>query len=138
MCVGGGNKESIRQKVKKLEIIDDVLFLGSRNDVPDLLQAADIFLFPSIYEGLPGAVLEAQASGLPCIISDVISNEICITSLVEQMSLKDSATIWANKVLEYSEEHERKDISQEMIKAGFDIKEVSKKLEDFYINCCNV
>lgn len=138
VCVGGGNKESIRQKVKKLEIIDDVLFLGSRNDVPDLLQAADIFLFPSIYEGLPGAVLEAQASGLPCIISDVISNEICITSLVEQMSLKDSATIWANKVLEYSEEHERKDMSQEMIKAGFDIKEVSKKLEDFYINCCNV
>lgn len=139
MLIGKGKlKDGIEVKVKTLGLEDKVMFLGYRNDVPDLLQAADIFLFPSLYEGLGIVLIEAQASGLPCIISDVVPSEAIITQLVEQISLKDSATIWANKVLEYSEEHERKDMSQEIISAGFDIKEVSKILEDFYINCCNV
>ena len=73
LLVGTGNGQSnIREKVDDLGLSDSVFFLGNRGDVNRILQAMDVFLFPSLYEGLGIAALEAQAAGLPCIISDSV------------------------------------------------------------------
>ena len=116
----------------KLGISDKVLFLGSRNDIPRLLQAGDVFVFPSLYEGLPGAVMEAQAAGLPCIVSDTITKEICITPLVEQLPLSISAEKWAVRVLARRNE-ERENTRQYFEKDGFDIHSLVERLTEFYV-----
>jgi len=84
---------------KELNINDHVLFLGSHSDVNELLNAMDIFLFPSLWEGLPVTIIEAQTAGLPCIISDTIPDEVCITDLVHFVSLSETALQWADIVL---------------------------------------
>ena len=77
MLVGDGPlRNEIEQKAKELHIENEVLFLGIRSDINRLLQAFDVFVFPSLHEGLPVSLIEAQGSGLPCIISDQISKEV--------------------------------------------------------------
>lgn len=99
--VGSGDLECvIKEKVKTLNIEDKVLFLGTRSDIPALLSAMDVFVFPSFYEGMPNTVIEAQATGLPCIISDTITKEANITDKTKFLSLDSSATYWARKVLD--------------------------------------
>jgi glycosyltransferase involved in cell wall biosynthesis len=110
-----------------------VIFTGVRSDVPDILQAMDVLLFPSFYEGLPGVVLEAQAAGLPCIISDKITDEVKITDLVEYVSLDKSAEYWAEKVLKFSQGFERRNTYNEIVKAGYDIESVAQWYQEFYL-----
>ena len=106
--------------------------LINRSDVDELYQAMDIFVMPSIFEGLPVVLIEAQANGLPCLISTNISNEVMVTSNVSNMSLKKSAEEWAKNIL-------NKDLNrnpyakQRMTDAGYDIKTEAKKLQDWYI-----
>ena len=126
--------EDIKIKVQNLEIQDKVLFLGARSDVNNLMQVMDVFLMPSLFEGLPVTLIEAQASGLPCIISDVISTQSIVTNLVKMVSLKEDAKYWADIALEhYKKNMSRKDTRKEIIKRGFDIKINSKWLEQFYL-----
>src|SRR5690606_14419248 len=74
IIIGDGALRSVlEQQIQSLGLIDSVILTGKRTDVPELLQAMDVLLFPSLYEGLPGTVLEAQAAGLPCIISSNIT-----------------------------------------------------------------
>ena len=83
LLVGVGELESeINEKTKKLGLNNSVKLLGIRNDIPDLLMAFDVMVFPSFYEGLPNSIIEAQATSLPCIISDTISTEVKITDRV--------------------------------------------------------
>ena len=110
-----------------------MLFTGVRSDIPDLLQAIDIFLFPSLYEGLPVTLIEAQASGLKILASDTITNEVAITDNVEFMSLNKSAKAWADIIMKYSDGYERKDTSQEILSASYDVKQIANELENFYI-----
>lgn len=91
----GETQDKIRKMTEELCIQNKVLFLGVRNDIPDLLSAMDIFIFPSLYEGMPNTVIEAQASGLPCLISDNITKEAKLTPNVEYLSLKCGAEEWA-------------------------------------------
>ena len=107
-----------------------------QNDIPDFLQAIDVFLFPSLFEGLSVASIEAQAAGLPCLISDKIPIECKKTELVQQISLESSAEIWAEKVLEVVKEP-RQDTFEQMKLEGFDIHENAKKLEQFYLSAIN-
>lgn len=94
--VGTGELESaIKQKAFELGISDKIIFTGVRSDVPALLSAMDMFVFPSLYEGMPNTVIEAQATGLPCIISDTITREADITGLVHYLPLGDADT-WAS------------------------------------------
>lgn len=128
-----GMNGALRSLAQRLDIEKFVLFLGPRDDVACILQAGDVFVFPSLYEGFPGAVLEAEAAGLPCIISDTITDEVCITPLVEQLPLAIGAEIWAKHVLEKIETL-REDVTRIIIEAGFDVMETAAKLEAFYIS----
>jgi len=100
ILVGTGElEEKIRQQVKSNGLIDSVIFTSIRSDVPKLLNAMDVLIFPSLYEGMPNVIIEAQATGLPCIISDTITPEVRITPLVKFISLNRSAQEWSNLVI---------------------------------------
>lgn len=134
LLVGDGElRPAIEEKVKKLNIADQVIMTGVRADIPDLLQAMDIFVLPSLYEGLPLVMLEAQASGLPCIISDKVPTECIVTNgLVSQVKLADGAAAWAERIL-LCRGAERFARYGEVKAAGYDIVENAKKLEEFYL-----
>lgn len=129
----GDGKSEIEEKVSKLGLKDKVIFLGCRNDISDVLQALDIFVFPSLYEGLGIAAVEAQAAGLPCIISDQIPRECRLTENIEVLSLKASPLEWANHILKYCGSEKKNEFSV-ICKAGFDIQDNVKQLEKFYLS----
>lgn len=122
---------AIQEKAKSLDCSESILFLGQRTDVSELLQAADVFVFPSLHEGLPGAVLEAQAAGLPCLISDTISEEIKITNLVKQLPLKEKPIFWAENICNMMQ-IKRENTYEQICASGYDIKSLAEKLTDFY------
>lgn len=135
LLVGDGPlKKNIEEKVSFWGLNDRVIFAGVRADVSSLLQSMDVFLFPSLFEGLPVTVIEAQAAGLNCIVSDTITQELNITGLVAYMSLQDSPEIWAKRILPYSQGYKRENTFEKIVKAGYDIKECAKWLEEFYLN----
>lgn len=130
VLVGNGDLENkIKEKVNKLKLNNDVLFLGVRNDIPDLLCAFDIFLFPSFYEGMPNVVIEAQTTGLPCLISNVITQEAKVTNIVEFASLNQSVLEWSNKCLELFDKQrlQRNEYSKIMKNKGYDMNDCVKK-----------
>lgn len=134
LLVGEGSlRKSIEEKVNSLGISNKVIFAGLRTDVNELLQAMDVFLFPSLFEGFGIVALEAQASGLPCLISDKVPIECKKTDLVYQMKLSDASDKWADKLVELSK-IERKNTYEEIRESGFDIKANAEKLEEFYLN----
>lgn len=132
--VGDGElKNAIEKKMDDLNLRNSVLLLGLRSDVNVLLQAMDVFLMPSLFEGLPVSLVEAQASGLHCVISDTISEEsILIDDLVRMISLKDSPKKWAEEIIAFSD-YERKDTSPLILEKGYDIRENAKRLEQKYV-----
>lgn len=133
----GGNKEKkIRQLVADLHLEQFVMFLGSRSDVPHLLHAMDLFLFPSFMEGFPLSLLEAQCSGLPCVVSEGVPQETCITYLVTRLSHKESAEQWAETIIRQSSfSCDRAGYARQIAEAGYDIKKNAQWLEDFYLSC---
>lgn len=135
MLVGdGAMRPKIEGKIEQLKIKSSIILLGIRDDVGDLLQAMDVLLLPSIQEGFPGVVLEAQAAGLPCVISSAITDEVKLTELVEYVPLKNSSEDWAKKVIHASEPHNRINTYDDIVTAGYDIIEVAKWYETFYLN----
>lgn len=100
LLVGTGELENeIKNKVKQLQLDDKVIFLGVRKDIPQLLSLMDVFVFPSLYEGMPNTVVEAQATGLHCIVSDTITKQANFTGLVKYLSLSNSVLDWAHECL---------------------------------------
>jgi len=139
LLVGDGPlRPSIEKKVSDLGLSDKVFFTGVRSDVPELLQAMDVFVFPSIFEGLPVTLIEAQASGLACLVSSNITREVSITDLVEFFSLEKTVEEWASRILELKENCNRRNTSEEIRRAGYDVKETAKWLEDFYLDLAEV
>lgn len=135
MLVGDGQlRNYIEKRIKDLNLEDSVVLTGARSDINYLLSAMDLFLFPSLSEGLPFSLIEAQASGLHCVISDVISDEVIITDLVEKLSLNTSIEAWSNKILNYSNGYIRENKQDSIIKAEFDIKKTAQWLQEFYLN----
>lgn len=132
MIVGDGNlRPSIEEKIRKLGLEEKVILTGLRSDVPELLQAMDVFVFPSLYEGLPVTLVEVQASGLPCLISDKVPIECKMTEAVQQIPLTDSPEIWAEKAVEAAQTP-RKNTYEEIKAAGYDIVENAKRLQKIY------
>ncbi|MGM8364851.1 glycosyltransferase family 1 protein [Virgibacillus sp. W0181] len=110
LFVGDGElKEQVKQKVNEEKLTDHVRFLGLRRDISTVLQRLDVFVFPSIYEGLGLVLLEAQACGVPCVTSEAIQPEADIgLGLVKQLSLKEEPAVWAETILESVSKKEKK------------------------------
>ena len=128
LLVGTGKlEEQIHQWICELDLQDHVILCGQRFDIPALLSAMDVFVFPSLHEGMPNTVIEAQATGLPCIIADTITPEADITGLVHYLPLSDTPEKWADAALSALTE-ERVCTKQDFIKHGYDIHTVAMEL----------
>ncbi|MBQ8468467.1 MAG: glycosyltransferase family 1 protein [Clostridia bacterium] len=128
----GPLQEQAKQKAKELGIEDRVKFLGVRRDANRLYQAFDVFVLPSLYEGLPVVMVEAQTSGLPCVVSDKVSAAVKMTDNLQFESLDKSAGEWADLVLK-TKDLVRESQKEKISAAGYDIKAEAKKLEKFYL-----
>lgn len=130
LIVGDGElKNELIKLSEDLGLVNRVTFLGSRNDVNELLQAMDVFLLPSLYEGLPVIGIEAQASGIKCIFSDRITREVDIYN-VEFIPI-DETEIWVDEILKIKN-YNRTSSENTIRNSGFSIKDEGKKLSDFY------
>lgn len=129
ISIGTGDmEEQVKSYVKEKKLQDKVIFLGVRKDIPDILQASDVFLLPSIYEGLPIVGIEAQASGLPCVMSDTISEEVDITGNVVFLSLSDNLEKWSESILQ-TQQKIRKSTREQIQKHGYDLDVPNKDKE---------
>lgn len=127
----GPMEQQIRDKVDKLGLSDCVQFLGVRSDVNRILQAIDVFVLPSLYEGLALTSVEAQTSGVQCVFSDTVSKECEMTDVVSFVPLQASAAAWAEKILDVFGA-ERTTKRGEIAAAGFDIQTTADWLQRFY------
>ncbi len=129
--VGTGElMDEIKSDVSSRGLSDSVIFLGQRNDLPDLLSASDKFLFPSFYEGFPNALLEAEASGLRCIVSDTITKEACLENSI-CLSLSSPVSEWV-EALEKPPLADRETYAELVEREGFGIKREMERLEKLY------
>lgn len=135
VLVGDGDgRRKIEEKVRSKGLDKDVIFLGIQNNVNELLQAMDVFVFPSLYEGLGISIIEAETASLPCFISDTIPDDCIVTKgLVKKLSLNVSPKIWAEEIIK-KKSYNKHDTSEELKISGYDIFDSSKQLEEFYIN----
>lgn len=128
LLVGTGElEEQIRNWIYELDLQKHVIIAGRRFDIPAILSSMDVFVFPSLYEGMPNTIIEAQATGLPCIIADTITRQADITGLVHYLSLDDSPQFWAEKAGTVLSE-KRVNTREAFTKSGYDIKDVSRTL----------
>lgn len=131
----GELEELIKSEVRQLQLEDSVLFMENRNDIPNILSMMDIFVLPSLYEGLPVALVEAQVSGLPCVISDTITNEAIIGD-VSYVNLSNGIQNWNEAMKVYLEDientYKRIDRSERSKESRFNIKTQAKILEEAY------
>lgn len=129
--VGEGNlRKAIEDRIKLESIEEQIIMLGAREDVPNVLQAMDVFLLPSFNEGLPVSVIEAQASGLPCYLSDAITKDADITGMCCFLPI-DQPESWANKIL--NSNNVRIDTSRLIKASGYDITTTVELLQSFYL-----
>lgn len=137
VLVGSGELEKeIKELVKQLNVEDSVIFMGERNDVPDLLNVFDLFLFPSLFEGLSFVAIEAQANGLPCVFSNTISKETIINDNVVSIKLEESDSVWSEKIISALKLGRVAD-DKNMVRKKYDIKVEAEKLEQKYIELYN-
>ena len=133
LLVGEGElKASIKNKAISLGLSNKVVFTGLRDDIPNILSAMDVFVFPSLFEGLGIVAVEAQAAGLHTICADTIPSEARITDLFHYISLNEPAEKWADSIKKYDNGYKRENMQNEIVKAGYDIDASVKWLEIFY------
>lgn len=134
LLVGAGVKEGMEAMGADKDVMDRMIFTGAQARPGKFYQAMDVFLFPSVWEGLPMSVVEAQSAGLPCLISDTITKNVLLTDLVSQHSIKQVAAEWAKLLVKFRE-NKRSDLDSENLEClkGFDSKVVAKELQEFYI-----
>lgn len=140
--IGSGDlQQEIMKMCKSKGLTDCVKFLGARNDIHRILQAMDAFVLPSIYEGFPVSAIEAQAAGLPCFLSDSITEDTKLKDNVHMISLNDTAEQWAKRIIK----DRRRIVDNEiLVKHGYDLNSTLLELEKVYlsrkndINTCTV
>ncbi len=136
LVIAGGGRlmESIREKVSTYGLSDNIMLLGRRSDVDRLYQAFDAFILTSFNEGLSIALIEAQASGLRCIVSDNLTQESNPSGTMTVLNLEDGAVCWAENIIRILETpYERKSQTAKLREAGFDIILEARKLEEKYL-----
>lgn len=129
----GPLKEKVRRFFRDTGLSDSVHILGSKPEIELFYSAMDVLLCTSLVEGLPYAVVEAQAAGLPCLVSDQVSGMVCITPLVLQQSVRESPGIWAKKITGILQNRApRRSYHMELKAAGYDIRDSAKQLAAIY------
>ena len=137
MLVGyGETMDMVKEECHKLGIENNVIFTGARSDVASLMSAMDIFLFPSLYEGLGVVLIEAQASGLFCVASDCVPGDAKVTNNILWLPLKKEEQYWAERILEVPSinDSQRIEAANEVYSNGYDITVEAKRLADFYMS----
>ena len=129
----GPMRLEIENKAKELGIYDDIIFTGVRSDVNRLLQAMDAFIFPSFYEGLGIAAVEAQAAGVRTFCSDAVPKEAAVTNLCQFLPL-DDLQLWANEICKVPAAYEHPIMKEQIVNAGYDIHDTAKWLQGFYLS----
>lgn len=133
MLIGDGDKkQELIQKATELDLSNDVLFLGSRNDANLFLNSMDLFLFPSKYEGLGIALIEAQANGLHCITSTEVPEESIVTNIVEKIPLTFDEDSWVKQILSNINNTKRKETFEDLTISGYNIKSTIMKVKKIY------
>lgn len=134
LLVGDGVlRDRIAGQVSVMGLSGSVIFAGERSDVPDLLQAMDVFVLPSLYEGLGVAVVEAQAAGLRCVVADAVPEEARLTDLVDVVPLAEPDHVWAAEIMKWTGGYDRS-INLELIATqGYDVGQSARLLEQFYL-----
>ncbi|MDM5222780.1 glycosyltransferase family 1 protein [Peribacillus sp. NJ11] len=136
ILVGEGPlKPEILTKVKAHKLENKVKFLGVRSDINRILQAFDVFVFPSLHEGLPVSLIEAQAAGLPCLISDQISKEVDLgINLIQFLPITNSS-LWSSHLMKITSSNTNRSIQPDSLsKQGYSINETADELKNFYIS----
>lgn len=124
--------DSIKEKAVTLGINDRVIFYGVSDEMEKMWQALDVFVMPSLHEGLPVTGIEAQASGLPCVFADSITQEVKVTDHCEFISLSTTPDIWAERVLTYKN-YTRTSGREALEKANYDIRKTADRVATFYM-----
>lgn len=134
LLVGTGKLfDEIKAKSEEMGIGDRIIFTGVRKDIPELLCAMDVFLFPSLFEGFPVSLVEAQSSDLPCVVSDTFSKTAIVSDRVKILSLNEASNAWADAIADTDAGKSRRDNSQLMIDSGLDIKANVEWLQRVYL-----
>lgn len=134
LLIGNGEDEiKLKEYAKRLGVKENVIFLINRSDVEQLYQVMDVFVMPSLFEGIPLVGIEAQANGLPCIFSDKISKEILLTDSAKMVKLEASPLYWANIIINLDKNRKEENI-EKLSKEGYDISLESNNLMKQYLN----
>lgn len=132
----GPRMEEMKTLAHDYGVSQDVIFAGNHSDVYRYYQGMDLFLYPSRYEGLPGTVVEAQASGLRTIMSDAICDEVVFTDLIDTMSIELDPSQWAQKICNFTEEDKglinRISYNEISLKSDFNVKSQADIMSHFY------
>lgn len=130
--------EQIKEKVHNLGLDNNVIFLGKTTEVQNYMQAMDIFILPSLYEGLPVVLVEAQANGLPCLVSNTVAKESNLTDSLKFLSI-DNTSIWVENLIELSDKldtynrlEKTKEYQLKISNAGYDISNNANTMKEKY------
>ena len=133
VIVGEGElREKLENLIKEKSLESSVVLTGARSDIADVMQTFDYFVFPSKWEGLPVSVVEAQSAGLQCFVSDAVTKEVALTPLVHHLPINNGTEVWTGAFENTS--FERKDYSESIEKAGFNVRTLAVDMADFYEN----
>ncbi len=135
LLIGDGPlRTTIEEQVRQLGLEGKVIFMGNQTPIAPFYQAMDIFVFPSRFEGMPGTVVEAQAAGLRCLVSDTITKEVKATDLVEFISINVDQTKWSDRINELSiSQNDRGNVTEQLIRNGFDVNTQIDDLTKLYL-----
>lgn len=125
--------EKYKKTVCELGIKDKVEFLGVRTDIPDVLSASDLFLFPSLFEGLPVSLIEAQANGIFCLASITISKESKVSEAIKYLPIDVSPEFWCEKI-EINDIEKRKKAYEYVGDCNYNIKNVAQNVQNVYLS----
>ena len=133
LLVGDGElRDEILAKIKELHLEDSVVLTGNVTNTNEFYQAMDVFILPSLYEGLPVVSIEAQAANLPCLISENVDHRCAMTSNVHFLSIQKSADEWAGEILKYAAQPRSDENIAALTQAGYNIETEARKLEELY------